>query len=180
MRGIGLANGLTAVAVAAASAAVLTGQQQAYQQQAYQQQRPAYRLDAYQAAARPAAPESFARRAGTYVQDLEGVPYRYGGTSTSGFDCSGLTQYVYRQLGQDIPRTAQDQFRQFRPIDKADAQAGDLVFFHDSSDPDSPVYHVGVYEGGDSMVAASSGAGRVIWESITWAGNTVTFGTITH
>lgn len=124
--------------------------------------------------------QSFDRRAGTYVQGLEGVPYVYGGTTPSGFDCSGLTQYVYRQLGLSIPRTAQEQFQDFRPIGKDQAQSGDLVFFHDSSDPASPVYHVGIYEGGEEMVAASSGAGHVIWESIDWAGDTVTFGTITH
>lgn len=175
MRGIRVAHGVTAVVAMAASAAILTSQQQANSQQ-----RPAYRLDAYAGGASLAAYHSAGRRAGTYVQDLEGVPYRYGGTSRSGFDCSGLTQYVYRQLGQSIPRTAQQQFDAFRPVSKADAQSGDLVFFHGSSDPDSPVYHVGVYEGGDWMVAASPGAGRVIWESITWAGDTVTFGTITH
>jgi cell wall-associated NlpC family hydrolase len=173
MRGIRLAHGVTAViAMAASAAVVLTSQQQHSPQQ-----HGSYRLDAYRSAARPAASD---HRAGTYVQDLEGVPYRYGGTSTSGFDCSGLTQYVYRQLGRDIARTAQQQFEEFRPIAMSDAQPGDLVFFHDSSDPNSPVYHVGVYEGGTSMVAASSGAGQVIWESITWAGDTITFGTITH
>jgi cell wall-associated NlpC family hydrolase len=176
MRGIRLAHGVTAVIAMAASAAVLASQQQHSSHQHGSYRQPAYRLDAYASAARPAS----GRRAGTYVQDLEGVPYRYGGTSTSGFDCSGLTQYVYRQLGRDIPRTAQEQFQEFRPIARSDAQPGDLVFFHDSSDPNSPVYHVGVYEGGTSMVAASSGAGRVIGESITWAGDTVTFGTITH
>jgi cell wall-associated NlpC family hydrolase len=116
----------------------------------------------------------------SYVKRLEGVPYVYGGTSPAGFDCSGLTQYVYRHYGHDIPRTANDQFLAFRAVSRADAQPGDLIFFHVSSDPDSYVYHVGVYEGGDYMVAASTGAGKVIWESYTWAGDTVTFGTITH
>jgi cell wall-associated NlpC family hydrolase len=123
---------------------------------------------------------SFDQRAATYVKSLQGVPYRYGGASRSGFDCSGLTQYVYAHTGKSISRTAQAQFRQFRRIGKSQAWGGDLVFFHDNSNPSSPVYHVGVYEGGNSMVAASPDAGRVTWESFTWAGNTVTFGTITH
>jgi peptidoglycan DL-endopeptidase CwlO len=124
--------------------------------------------------------QSFNQKAATYVKTLEGVPYVYGGTSRSGFDCSGLTQYVYRHLGKKIRRTAEEQFREFRRISKARAWGGDLVFFHESSNPNSYVYHVGIYEGGRSMVAASTGAGRVIRESFGWAGNTVTFGTITH
>lgn len=127
-----------------------------------------------------AATAGFNGRAATYVKSLEGTPYVYGGTGRGGFDCSGLTQYVYGRLGSRIGRTAEDQFRQFRPVSRSRAWGGDLVFFHSSSNPDSPVYHVGVYEGGHSMVAASSSAGRVTWESFSWAGDTVTFGTITH
>ncbi|MBO0803633.1 MAG: C40 family peptidase [Nocardiopsaceae bacterium] len=123
---------------------------------------------------------SFDQQAATYAKSMEGVRYVYGGTSRAGIDCSGLTQYVYDHLGRPIGRTAEDQFRQFRPVSKAQASPGDLVFFHVTSDPDSYVYHVAVYEGGDDMVAASSGAGRVIWESLAWAGDTVTYGTITH
>jgi peptidoglycan DL-endopeptidase CwlO len=124
--------------------------------------------------------KSFDQRAAKYVKSLEGVQYTWGGTSRAGFDCSGLTQYVYGRLGRHIARTAEDQFREFRPISKARAWGGDLVFFHVTSNPASYVYHVAIYEGGDSMVAASSSHGQVTWESLAWAGNTVTFGTITH
>jgi cell wall-associated NlpC family hydrolase len=116
----------------------------------------------------------------SYVKRLEGVRYVYGGTSPKGFDCSGLTQYVYKHFGRHIPRTANEQFTVFRAVSRAKARPGDLIFFHVSGNPGSYVYHVGVYEGGSYMVAASTGAGRVIWESFTWAGDTVTFGTITH
>ena len=54
------------------------------------------------------------------------------------------------------------------------------MFFHETSDPGSYVYHVGVYEGGHMMVAATTYGGGVQYQSFTWAGNTVTFGTITH
>jgi cell wall-associated NlpC family hydrolase len=131
-------------------------------------------------AARDTAGESAAGEAASYVKSLEGDPYVYGGTSPSGFDCSGLTQYVYAHAGSSIPRTAEEQFQDFRQISKSQAGSGDLVFFHDTSDLSSYVYHVGVYEGGNDMVAASSGAGHVTSESITWAGDTVTFGTLSQ
>jgi cell wall-associated NlpC family hydrolase len=115
-----------------------------------------------------------------YVKRFEGVPYLYGGTSPAGFDCSGLAQYVYRHFGKHIERTADEQFLEFRHISKAQAWRGDLVFFHVSSDPNSYVYHVGIYEGGDDMVAATHTGSDVQWQSFSWAGDTVTFGTITH
>ena len=127
-----------------------------------------------------AARPTFNQQAAAYAIRLEGVRYVYGGTSPAGFDCSGMTQYVYRHVGRVIERTANDQFRQFRRISRAAARPGDLIFFHVSSNPGSYVYHVGVYEGGNYMVAASTGGGRVMWESYTWAGDTVTFGTVSH
>jgi cell wall-associated NlpC family hydrolase len=123
---------------------------------------------------------TFDQRAARYAKTLEGVPYVYGGTTPAGFDCSGLTQYVYRHLGKHIRRTAEDQFLQFRRISHRRARPGDLVFFHDSSDPNSWVYHVGVYEGKHYMVAETSTGGYSEWQSFSWAGDTVTFGTISH
>lgn len=113
---------------------------------------------------------------------LVGDPYAYGGTSPAGFDCSGLTQWIYRHTGHGkvIDRTADDQYRQFKRISHKDARPGDLVFFHDTSDPASFVYHVGVYEGGEEMVAATTYGQGVQLQSFAWGGDTVTFGTITH
>jgi peptidoglycan hydrolase-like protein with peptidoglycan-binding domain len=58
-----------------------------------------------------------------------GVRYVYGGESPSGFDCSGLMQYVYARLGVQIPRVAADQYRAGRHVSRADLRPGDLVFF---------------------------------------------------
>jgi cell wall-associated NlpC family hydrolase len=123
---------------------------------------------------------SFNQKAAVYVKSFVGrVPYLYGGSSPStGFDCSGLTSYVYGHYGKSIPRTADAQFRYFRRESKSRAWGGDLVFFHDNSDPNSYVYHVGVYEGGNNIVAATNPAGGIRWETIYSAD--VTFGTITH
>jgi cell wall-associated NlpC family hydrolase len=120
--------------------------------------------------------------AATLAKRLVGDPYEWGGTSPAGFDCSGLAQWVYRHTGHGklIQRTAESQFLQFRRISHAAARPGDLVFFHDSSYPGSYVYHVGVYEGGEYMVAATTYGEGVQLQSFAWGGNTVTFGTITH
>jgi len=128
------------------------------------------------------APVTWNMVAAVLAKRLVGAPYAYGGTSPAGFDCSGLTQFVYRHTGHGkaIQRTAEDQFLQFRRINHQSARPGDLVFFHDTSDPFSFVYHVGVYEGGDDMVAAATYGEGVRLQSFTWGGDTVTFGTVTH
>jgi cell wall-associated NlpC family hydrolase len=68
---------------------------------------------------------------------------------------------------------------EFKRISHAAARPGDLVFFHDTSDPSSYVYHVGVYEGGNDIVAATTYGEGVQLQPFAWAGNTVTFGTMT-
>ena len=91
-------------------------------------------------------------RAADAARALLGVPYRYGGQDPSGFDCSGLVWYVYRQLGVSLPRRALDQRRAVAPVGRDDLIPGDLVFFS------SPADHVGIYLGaGDFVHAPSSG-----------------------
>jgi len=123
---------------------------------------------------------SFNQKTSTYVETFVGkVPYVYGGSSPrSGFDCSGLTSYVYRHFGKSLPRTADDQFRHVRSESKSKAWGGDLVFFHVNSNPRSYVYHVGIYEGGNYVVSATNPAGGIRWEKI-YTSN-VTFGTLSH
>lgn len=123
---------------------------------------------------------SFNQKTATLVERFIGrVPYTYGGSSpATGFDCSGLAQYVYRHYGKSIPRTAEEQFTRFHRESKRTAWGGDLVFFHEDSDPDSYVYHVAIYEGHNHIVSAADSLEGITWQSI-WSSD-VTFGTITH
>lgn len=79
-----------------------------------------------------------------------GVPYVWGGTTPNGFDCSGLVQYVYKQLGINISRTTYRQVNDGRAVTKDELKAGDLIFFANSGS----VHHVGIYIGDGQFIHA--------------------------
>ena len=78
------------------------------------------------------------------ADNYKGIHYVWGGSSPRGFDCSGYTQYVFKQLGVSIPRVAQAQSNFTQHISRSEAKPGDLVFFHSKS---GYVFHVGIYAG---------------------------------
>ncbi|HEY5249505.1 MAG TPA: C40 family peptidase [Dermatophilaceae bacterium] len=104
-----------------------------------------------------------------------GVPYRWGGTTRAGFDCSGLTLYSYARVGKRLPRTAQQQYNATIRISRRAARPGDLVFFY-SGNPRNSVYHVGVYAGNWTMYVAPHKGARVQKQRI-WS-NRVVFGRV--
>lgn len=81
-----------------------------------------------------------------------GVPYVYGGSSPSGFDCSGFTSFVYRQLGYSINRTADAQLANGVAVSRNELRPGDLVMFKRPGN--STVHHVGIYVGDGMMIHA--------------------------
>lgn len=93
------------------------------------------------------------------AQRFIGTPYRYGGKDPRGFDCSGLVFYSFDQLGVAVPRTAADQRKAARPVDRDDLATGDLVFFRTKRK--RPVDHVGIYVGDGRFIHAPS-TGRVV------------------
>ena len=88
-----------------------------------------------------------------------GVPYSFGGTTPSGFDCSGFVRYVFANAGIYLPRTADAQYDVGYPVSSAEMVPGDLVFF---STYEYGPSHVGIYLGNGNFINASSSRGVAI------------------
>jgi cell wall-associated NlpC family hydrolase len=114
------------------------------------------------------APATHGGVVGIAMQYL-GIPYVYGGSSPSGFDCSGFVMYVYAKVGVSLPHNAAAQYGYGTPVDRSQLQPGDLVFFNGLG-------HNGIYIGGGSFIH-SPHTGDVVkissisgWYSSTWVG----------
>ena len=93
---------------------------------------------------------------------MVGAPYRWGGSSPQGFDCSGLVYYSYQDAGISVPRTVTEQRKASAPIRLNDARPGDLLFFRIRW----KVSHVGIYTGDGQFVHAPSTGKRVVVASL--------------
>lgn len=86
-----------------------------------------------------------------------GTPYRYGGATPNGFDCSGLVHYAYSRAGKRVPRTTEQLWSRLQPVPPRDLQPGDVLFFRISG----KMSHVGLYLGDSQFVHAPS-TGRTV------------------
>jgi cell wall-associated NlpC family hydrolase len=103
--------------------------------------------------------EAAGDRAAGHAAKMLGRPYHFGGSSpSSGFDCSGLVQYSFRQAGVSVPRATESQRSASRAVRLSDLRRGDLIFFDQEGKKNS---HVGIYLGGGRFVHAPSSGKEV-------------------
>lgn len=101
-----------------------------------------------------------------YAATLLGCKYVYGGSSPSGFDCSGYVKYVFAHFGINLSRTSASQYSNSVRISKSELNVGDLVFFSQTSGS-SKVGHVGIYVGGGQFIHAASPGKGVRYDSLS-------------
>ena len=99
------------------------------------------------------------------AKEFLGTPYVYGGSSPSGFDCSGFVYYVFRQCGYSVTRTASTQNGDGTYVSRSDLQPGDIIIFYNSAK--TGIGHSGIYIGDGEFIHASSGGGKVMISSLS-------------
>lgn len=122
----------------------------------------------------PAVPKASASGVITAAKGLEavawarsraGVPYRAGGTGPNGFDCSGLTRWVFSRVGRSLPHSSAAQVAKTHRIARSERRPGDLVFFYGPGG----VYHVSIYAGKNQIWHASR-TGTPVKKDPIWSG----------
>ena len=122
-----------------------------------------------------ASKASLGQEIADYALQFVGYPYVYGGSSPSGFDCSGFTSYVYRQFGYSLNRSAANQLDNGTPVSMSELQPGDLVLFKKAGTGSKRASHVGLYIGNNQFVHASTSTVGVIVSSLSEAYYTTGF-----
>jgi cell wall-associated NlpC family hydrolase len=102
-------------------------------------------------------------RAASSAAQMVGKPYKYGGASPTGFDCSGLISFSYQQAGVSLPRSAAEQYRVSQRVKRVELRPGDLLFFDERGRKNS---HVGIYLGERRFVHAPSSGKSVRNDSL--------------
>lgn len=122
-------------------------------------------LDYQALVAAPSRPVSEVRqRVTSTATALLGTPYKFGGTTPAGFDCTGYVQYVFRKAaGLSLPRTSIDQIQSGEPLRPTEAQPGDLVYFRIDGEKN---LHLGIYLGEGRFIHAPSSGGVVNVQSM--------------
>lgn len=92
------------------------------------------------------------------VSELIGTRYKSAGSTTSGFDCSGFTMFIFNKFGVDLPHQSKSQSKKGYTIDKSELRPGDLVFFNTDG---KGISHVGIYLGNDEFIHSASNVGVV-------------------
>ncbi|MGD6843452.1 LysM peptidoglycan-binding domain-containing protein [Bacillus infantis] len=111
------------------------------------------------AAAKPPAPAPVSSKADVIINEAKkyiGVPYKWGGSTTAGFDCSGYINYVFKKAGISIPRTVATIWSAGKPV--SSPSPGDIVFFETGTGPS----HAGIYLGGNQFIHSGSSTGVTI------------------
>jgi cell wall-associated NlpC family hydrolase len=96
----------------------------------------------------------------SFAKKFVGTPYKWGGSSPLGFDCSGFTQYVFKQAGINLPRISYQQGQGGQAVSTKAMQPGDLVFW-DNSSRNNGADHVAIYIGGGQVISAPKPGDRV-------------------
>lgn len=109
---------------------------------------------------------SLAQQIVEYSKNFLGVRYRYGGYSTSGFDCSGFVKYVYAHFGINVPRSSADYAGFGKRVSRENLRPSDILLF-DTDGGNWDVSHVGIYIGGDKFIHASTTKGKVVIQSLS-------------
>lgn len=95
----------------------------------------------------------------TYIDNVVGTKYKYGGTTTAGFDCSGFVGHIFKKMGYELDRRSADIATQGTKVAKSDLIPGDLVFFDTNGSNNGSVTHVGIYVGNGQFAHASTSKG---------------------